>query len=125
MPMEALRWPCRNTPITTECQKLIYHSCKSLRSNTLSVIISKSNQWLTIHLMVFSTCPGLGLVAALLGRARGSDWVMVLSLLARSRWWEWSEGRGSVWALSFLLGTNFGDSKKGTGDGGVTVRGRR
>lgn len=74
---------------------------------------------MTIHQMVFSTCPGLGLVAALFGMARGSDCVMVLSLLARSRWWEWSEGRGNVWALSFLLGTYLGDSKKGTEDRGV------
>lgn len=70
--------------------------------------------------MVFSTCPGLELVAALLGMARGSDWIMVLSLLARSRVWEWSKGRGSVWALSFRLGTYFGDSKKGTEDGGLS-----
>lgn len=69
--------------------------------------------------MVLSTCPGLGLVVALLGIARGSDWVMVLSLLARSRGCEWSEGRGRVWELSFRLGTYFGDSKKGTKDRGV------
>lgn len=59
------------------------------------------------------------MVAALLGKARGSDWVMVLSLLARSRGWEWSEGRGSVWELSFRLGTYFGDSKNGTEDEGM------
>lgn len=74
------------------------------------------DQNMDIHLMLDSTCPGLGLVAALLGRARGSDWVMVLSLLARSRGWEWSKGRGSVWELSFRFGTNFGDSKNGTKD---------
>lgn len=73
--------------------------------------------------MVFSTCTGLGLVAALLGWARGSDWDMVLSLLARSKGWLCSEGRGRVWALSFRLGTYFGDSKKGTGDGGVGFMG--
>lgn len=39
---------------------------------------------------------------------------MVLSLLARSKGWGWSEGRGNVWALSFRLGTYLGDSKKGT-----------
>lgn len=61
-----------------------------------------------------STCPGL--VAALAGRISGSEPVTVLSLLARSSGWDCSEGRGSVWMLSFRLGTNFGDSKKGTDD---------
>lgn len=78
---------------------------------------------MSIHLFVLSTCPGLGLVAALLGRARGSDWGMVLSLLARSSGWELSEGRGRVWALSFRLGTYFGDSKNGTEDGSVRFTG--
>lgn len=73
--------------------------------------------------MVLSTCPGFGLVAALLGGARGSDWDMVLSLLARRSGWEWSEGRGRVWALSFRLGTYFGDSKKGTEDVGARFTG--
>lgn len=91
-PMEALRWPCRNQ----KNSKLL------------------ASQRSAGELKVICTCPGLGLVADLLGRATGSDWVMVLSLLARNRGWEWSRGRGSVWALSFRLGTNLGDSKKGT-----------
>jgi len=41
-----------------------------------------------IPLMVLSTCPGWGSVAAWWVRARGSDWVMESSLLARSRGWE-------------------------------------
>lgn len=65
------------------------------------------------------TCPGLGLVAALLSRPSGSDWGTELSLLARSRGWECSAGRGRVWALSLLPGMYFGDSKKGTCNGGL------
>lgn len=66
--------------------------------------------------MALSTCRGKGLVAALLGGAKGSGWVMLLSLLARRRGWEWIRVRGSVRALSWRLGTYFGDSRKGTGE---------
>lgn len=94
-PMDARRWPCRDGPISITVNR---HVC---------VCVSQ-------HKSELSTCAGLGLGAALLGRIKGSDPVMVLSLLARSRGWEWREGGGSVWTLSFSLGTNFGDSKKGT-----------
>lgn len=78
---------------------------------------------LVLSWVTWVTCPGLGLVAALLGKPSGSDWGTELSLLARSRGCECREGRGSVWALSLLPRTYFGDSKKGTCDGSFEVNG--
>lgn len=71
-PMEALRWFCRKHP----------RNPKQTRASEL--ILQQFNVWEhQQHRLVLSTCPGLGLVAALLGGTRVSAWDTVLSLLAR------------------------------------------